>query len=104
MTFAALDASLTQSCFDGFGEPAVFEDGEGVTLNTRAQLDEETTLMGELGPVRDARPSLILIRADVGRPRRGAVTLLGRRFALDQLLSDDGQVVRYAAREEPVGG
>lgn len=100
MSFHALSAAMTQTVFAELGEPATFTDG-ATTVETRAELDEVTQVVGELGQLADPRPSIALPKADVGRPRKGTITMLGRTFELDQLVDggDDGHVVRYYVRE-----
>lgn len=108
MGFEALSAKLTSKVFAQLGEPATFTPAGGASIATRAELDENHPVVGELGHIVDSRPVISLPKADVGRPRSGTVVVLGRTFKLDQPVdyseregqnADDGHVVRYYVRE-----
>lgn len=101
MSFDALVTEMDTAVFADLGEAAVFTPDGGAPIQTRAVLDESHPVIGDLGHMVDARAVITLPKADVGQPRSGTVTLLGRTFQIDQLVdgADDGHVVRYYVRE-----
>lgn len=95
MSFIERDALIAADVFRQFGAPAVFTPFGGAPVNTTAIVDRETVLQGELGQVVDPRPSIDLPKAAVGASKAGKVVVDGKTWALDQLISDDGHVVRF---------
>jgi len=110
MSFRALVSDATTVLFDQLGESAVFVADGGAETPTRARLFESVALIGDLAHLNDQRAVIALPAADIGmpRPRRGTIRMLGREFALDQLIAaglglgekgDDGFQLRYFVQE-----
>lgn len=95
MSYAELAARATRDVFLHLGVAAVFAPLTGASIATRAILDRETLVQGELGQVLDPRPSVELMRADIGDARQGKLTIAGVDWTLDRLIEDDGDVVRF---------
>lgn len=95
MAFAVLAARLSAVCFEQLGDEAMWVTGSNDPVITRAALDRETVVVGDLGQAIDTRPSVRLPKAVVGNAKTGRVTVEGRIWTLDSLISDDGYVVRF---------
>lgn len=108
MSFRDLVSDATDVLFDQLGESAVYVAPDDAQTATRARLQQATEVVGDLGAMPDTRLVISMPAADVGRPRRGRVQMLGRVFQLDQLIDaglglgetgDDSHQVRYFVRE-----
>ena len=95
MSFAARDARLTASVLKHLSDPVVFTPAGGEAMETDGIFDPETVVEGDLGQAVDPRPSIALSKAVVGDMRQGTVQVHGKTYALDRLISDDGQMVHF---------
>lgn len=119
MGFTALSASRTQSLFRHLGDACTLTPQGGDPIPTFGILEQRTAVVGALGQLMDERPSIELLRADVGQPRRAEIQMTtgayaGKTYDIDQpmplgansqneLSADDGLIVRYYLRERSDG-
>ena len=96
--FADRDARVTASVFKHLSDPCVFTAKGGEPVDTAVIFEQETEILGDLGQVVDLRPSVALKKAVVGDVREAVVQINGRNWALDRLISDDGQIVSFSVR------
>lgn len=98
MSFAALVADMNDTHFDALYEEGSFTAPGQAAVATKLLFNAATTVQGELGQVRDPRPSIRLPKAVIGAGRAGFVTYLGRKWSLDLLIDDDGYSVGFIVK------
>lgn len=101
MSFASETDALHDEVFATFGVQGTLTTREGAMIDTLVILDEVTRNVGPLADVIDARPSVTLRIAEVGRSPRGEIALGARRFEIDRRLDgeNDAYLVRVYVRE-----
>jgi hypothetical protein len=86
---------MNSAIYQALGEPMTFQPTGGSAVETMGLFDMETLLRSELGQVVDPRPSVELPKSVVGTTRSGTITVAGKVWSLDRLISDDGYNVRF---------
>lgn len=114
MDFTALSAARTRRIFRRVGDACVVTPEGGASVDTYGIYEKRTPVVGDLGQLLDERPSIELLREDVGQPRRATVVVLGKTFDLDQPVppgvrsqydsgAGDDIIVRYYLKERRNG-
>lgn len=114
MDFTALSAARTRRIFRRLGDPCVLTPEGGAAVDTYGIVETRTPVVGDLGQLLDERPSIELLREDVGQPRRATVVTLGKTYDIDQPVpatlrsqydsgAGDDIIVRYYLRERRDG-
>lgn len=109
-----MSAARTRRLFRRLGDACVVTPEGGAPIDCYGIVEQRTAVVGDLGQMLDERPSIELLREDVGQPRRATVQAHGKLYDLDQPVplgglrqydqsAGDDIIVRYYLRERKDG-